>query len=139
MSVSMFNKTHESNYYILDLINSWWKKHSGLETLESPTVLFSEYGFLAFVENKPVLASFFYPLLGSDLCLWGYQVANPDSSFDERTIAIEETATAMSDFAKKLGYKIMIAYPGNKAIVKRLESVGFFLGDHTATQAFKRL
>lgn len=136
MSVIQFDRRTPSGQEILNILDEWWLGHSNVVMKRQ---LLSDFGFFAFVGDKPVLGSFFYPLLGTDLCLWGFQVTNPDSSYDERTQAIDKVATAMSAFGKQLGYKIMIAYPGNKAIVKRLMNVGFTMGDEVVTQAIKEL
>lgn len=134
MKVVQFNRKETA---FVDLLDVWWFRHSKV-TLNRD--LLSDYGFLYFDDNqRPVFAAFFYPLVGSNLCMWGFQIANPESSFDERTVAIEGLATAMCDFAKKLGYKTMAAYPGNKAIVKRLKDIGFVMGDEIVTQAYKEL
>ena len=85
------------------------------------------------------MASFFYPVMGSEVCHWGYQVSNPDTTFDERTAAILEISVAVDKFAKELGFKMIVSYPGNKDIVKRMGALGYKMADEIVTQAFKEL
>lgn len=120
----------------MELIDYWWAERRGVKI---PRVVFSEFGFFAFLESKPIMASFFYPVMGSEVCHWGYQVSNPDTTFDERTAAILEISVAVDKFAKELGFKMIVSYPGNKDIVKRMGALGYKMADEIVTQAFKEL
>jgi len=131
-----FNRTRAEDAPFMGLAHAWWQEHRWIQI---PEVLFSDYGFCSFVGHKPVFISFLYPVIGSKTCMWGYQVTNPDSSSDERSLAFEDAATAVCDFARELGYKVLMAYPGNKAILERLKKIDFKPGDTRVIQALKEL
>ncbi len=136
MNIIQFNKNDQSSNVLMELIDYWWAERRGVKI---PRVVFSEFGFFAFLESKPIMASFFYPVMGSEVCHWGYQVSNPDTTFDERTAAILEISVAVDKFAKELGFKMIVSYPGNKDIVKRMGALGYKMADEIVTQAFKEL
>lgn len=136
MNIIQFNKNNQSSNVLMELIDYWWAERRGVKI---PRVVFSEFGFFAFLESKPIMASFFYPVMGSEVCHWGYQVSNPDTTFDERTAAILEISVAVDKFAKELGFKMIVSYPGNKDIVKRMGALGYKMADEIVTQAFKEL
>ncbi len=131
-----FNRTKEEDKIFVELRDSWWAAHRWVVI---PEAFFTDFGFCTFIDNKPIVISFLYPFLGSKSCCWGYQITNPDSSDEERGIAINDQATSVSEFAKKLGFELMLAYPDNKAIRKRLIASGFVLGNQVATQVIKEL
>lgn len=135
MIVLRFNRHDKVSRSILELCDEWWLKRLGY----IPGKMMSDYGFIAMNEERPIMISFFYPMLGCELCLWGFQVSNPDSTSAERGEALSVSATAVSDFARALGYKILVGYPGHKAIVNRLEDLSFEMGDRDVTQVFKEL
>jgi hypothetical protein len=136
VNIIQFNKNDQSSNVLMELIDYWWAERRGVKI---PRVVFSEFGFFAFLESKPIMASFFYPVMGSEVCHWGYQVSNPDTTFDERTAAILEISVAVDKFAKELGFKMIVSYPGNKDIVKRMGALGYKMADEIVTQAFKEL
>ena len=136
MNIIQFNKNYQSSNVLMELIDYWWAERRGVKI---PRVVFSAFGFFAFLESKPIRASFFYPVMGSEVCHWGYQVSNPDTTFDERTAAILEISVAVDKFAKELGFKMIVSYPGNKDIVKRMGALGYKMADEIVTQAFKEL
>ena len=136
MKIVQFNKNEESSEVLMGFVDYWWAARCGVKI---PRVVFSDFGFFAFLESKPVMASFFYPVMGAEICHWGYQVTNPDTTFEERTAAILETSVAVDKFAKELGYKMIVSYPGNKDIVKRMDGLGYKMADEIVTQAFKEL
>lgn len=131
-----FNRKREEDKPFIVLAHSWWMQHRWIDL---PDVLFSDYGFCTFIDGNPVFISFLYPFLGSETCGWGYQIMSPESTTEQREAGMENAATVVSEFAKNIGYKILMAYPGNKAILKRLQSQGFKSGDEIVIQTFKEL
>lgn len=99
----------------------------------------TDYGFCGFVDEKPVFISYLYPVTGSDSAMQGYQVCAPNSNMEERGLAINAVTTRMAEVSKKLGYKVLVAYPGNKAILKRLIDAGFVINDQKVIQVIKEL
>lgn len=136
MSVVQFDRRNEAGAEIINIVDEWWRTHNREPIWKT---IISDFGFLSFVDGKPILISFFYPLLGTELCLWGWQVSNPESTYSERTKAIEEISEAMVKFGKGLGYKMLVSYTGNSSMVKRFEDLGFQSGDEIVSQFFKEL
>lgn len=136
VEVVLFSRKNQDHDVFWGLFKSWWITHRGLYPSE---LMVTDYGFCAFVNQKPVFISYLYPVLGAKSAMQGYQVCAPESGPEERGLAIEAATTKMAAYAKALGYKVLVAYPGNKAILKRLLTAGFVVNDHRVTQVIKEL
>jgi hypothetical protein len=136
LRVSYFNRKNPGDLVYWELFKAWWNIKRGISPSE---LMVTDHGFCAFVDEKPVCISYLYLVLGSESAMQGYQVCSPKSTMAERGLAIPAMTTQMAEFSKKVGYKVLVAYPGNKAILKRLLDAGFVVNDKKVTQVIKEL
>jgi len=132
VSVSTFGR----DTIFSEIFRTWWLVHRGAYPSE---IMVTDYGFCGFMDDKPVFISYLYPVMGSKSAMQGYQVCNPMSSMEERGPVIDAVTTKMCEFSKNLGYEVLVAYPGNRAILKRLKDSGFVVNDSKVVQVIKEL
>lgn len=134
--VVAFTRKDPDHAVFWGLFKSWWLLKRNAYPSE---LLVTDHGFCGFVNDKPVFISYLYLVHGSESAMQGYQICSPKSTMAERGSAINATTTRMAEFAKSLGYKVLVAYPGNKAILKRLVDAGFVINDQKVAQVIKEL
>lgn len=137
MRVIRFNRNEEKDKHLYELVNLWWEIKDGNPM---PKLIASDFGFLAFDENdKPIAANFFYPILGTEACMWALHVSSPESTKENRGLAITALCNEVEKFAKSLGYKIIVGYPKQESMTNRMINNGFILTESGANQCVKRL
>lgn len=117
-----------------DLFKTWWLVARGAYPSR---LMVTNHGFCGFVNDEPVFICFLYMIVGSKSAMQGYQVCHPRSSSQDRGMAIDGVTTEMEKFLKLMGYKVLVAYPGNRAILKRLKHAGFVQNDREVVQVIK--
>lgn len=133
--VISFNRQLEGDVVFVELFHGWWGLHNNHSISDD---FLSDFGFVAFCYNRPILISFLYPIIGCKTALWGFQVVSPDSNKQERKKAFSEMSTFVCRFANDLGYSLLMAYPGPDVLRNRLIKCGFSQGEKS-TQMLRRV
>lgn len=136
MNILSFDRREETHQGPVNLCKYWWKLKCGHDM---PEVMMSDYGFMAFDKDLPVCSVFFYPVMGTQACIWALHVSNPDSTREQRGDAIKELCDYVGDYAKSLGYKILLGYPKMESIKDRMVDNGFIVLEDGAYQCAKIL
>lgn len=129
----MVKRMHNSDFHTA---NEWFKAHWGFADIFDAL---PSTGFMAFADNKPIAAIFFYQARNSRCALLSWNVSNPDSTKEQRDIAFIELMFHCEDFAKDNGYKYLIGLTSAEAVAKRYIEADYKLGDHTCQQFIKKL
>lgn len=137
MRVLQFNRKNPESRALVELCSAWWEMHYG-EGMTS--VMMTDYGFMAFnSKNKAVFAGFFCPTMGTNLCIWGFQVSDPEASKRDVVNGFKAVSTSICEFAKSLGYKAIVCYPRPKPLQKMIRRNGYRAFDTNVVQYFKEL
>jgi hypothetical protein len=133
--VIQFNRNDEYGESLIEIYHSWWgvRKAACLSN-----EILSDFGICSFIENRPIFISFLYPILGCKTALWGFQAASPDATKEEKHIALKESATAASEIAKRMGFTLLMSYPGHAGLCEKLVENGFIKSE-PATQILRRV
>jgi hypothetical protein len=134
--VLRLEKFDKGNRELHDLINLWWLDKSEKEL---SSAVKSEYGFMVFDDERPIVCAFLYPTLGSRMALIGFPIANPLVFFEKRREAIKHLVAGMEAFAKELKYDFLISYAGSKGAKDMWDRQGYLIADKDVTQFYKRL
>ncbi len=119
------------------LIESWWEDRIKVKDLHR---VFSAFGYLAETdEGKPIGSMFLYPVLACEVALIGWPCTSPDSTADERDLALEVLFDVLHEEAKRSGYKFMWTMSGVPPMQKRFLEQGYVVGDTNINQYWKEL
>lgn len=128
----MIRPITESDYFA---ICEWWKHHKWQVV---PAQALPPNGYIALVGEKPIVAGFLYRT-DSNLGWLEWIVSNPDSTFDERTTAINELLETIFQRAKELKIQAIFTSSNNETLIKRLAEQGFQITDKNVTHLIKPL
>lgn len=118
------------------LVNQWWSAKAGKPL---SAAVRSDYGFMAYKDDSPVVAVFLYPTLGSRMAMIGFPVANPIIDKSTRREAISFLVAGVEQFAKELKYDFLVSYAGSKGAVELFERENYRVYDQNVTQFIKGL
>jgi len=118
------------------LVKKWWQDKAGKPLSDAVR---SDYGFMAYKDDKPIVAVFLYPTLGSRMAMIGFPVANPEIDIGDRRDAISFLVAEVEQFAKGLNYHYLVSYAGSKGAVEMFERENYGVFDKDVTQFIKRL
>jgi hypothetical protein len=118
------------------LAQDWYFKSTG-ELLH--IALTSNYGFIAYNGDFPIACIFLYPVTGSDSCLLGLPIANPKTDKSTRSLALDAVIKKAETYAGLLGFRIMHSYASHPAIIKRMEKLGYTVGDAVNVHFVKKV
>jgi hypothetical protein len=117
-------KNFELDSHYIAYAKAWWRGRTGTQI---PLDCLSEYGFVCVDDLDPVAVMFFFPVMGSKIAMVGYPIANPNS--DKRREALIMIVAEIEKYAKKMGYKWLVSYPGNEAAQSLFRSFEYVPGD----------
>lgn len=119
------------------MVMKWFKERTGSILADE---LLSSTGFMAEGRNEtPIACIFFFLVANCDIALFGWPIANPKSSQEERDVALDLLIAKVQAHAKELGYKYITSYSSVDAVSERLGKNGFHVGDTLVTQYIKEL
>lgn len=101
--------------------------------------IFSDFGFMALKDDKPIAAMFMFPTIGCKTCLTGWPVTSKSTTKEERDEALPLLLEYIEATAYAMGYSLMTSYPGRSSASKRFEEAGYKRGDEVVVQYYKRL
>jgi len=132
MEVRTFKRTDDTE---IRTVLSWWKSRSdGI----NPDFL-SDFGYMVWDGERPLVACFLFPIVGSKIAWLGWPVASPESTKEERDSALPLLFSRMHRDASLMGYAWIWTTSGHPGVQKRLESSGYALGDVGINQYWKEL
>lgn len=99
----------------------------------------SDFGYMAFFEEKPIAAIFMYPVLSASFVLLGFPMANPKANQDVRHGAIAAIVAETEKAAKLLNRKFIVSYAGSKGAVSMFSRLGYEQADKDVVQYIKYL
>lgn len=123
--------------YEYSLIKNWWLGHTG--DIAPEQFLLSDFGHVALSAGKPVAAMFWFPTIGSKIAFIGWPISNPESTRDERSVALDKLMFEIERHALILGYSALTTYSSRSSVAKRFEQHGYMIGDSPVTQYIKIL
>jgi hypothetical protein len=119
----------------MELVRDWWSIRMDQHF---PEPMRSQYGFMGLIEGHPMLAMFFYPTIGCEMCMLGWPISHPKSSPDQRKVLIDLVVARIEREAKNMGYKFISSYPGAEVVTKHFERNGYVVGE-VCTSVHKKL
>jgi len=133
LKVVEFNKGNSS---IHDLISLWWQERFSKDL---SGLVRSEYGFMAYDDERPIACVFFYPTIGSSMAMIGFPLANPLVFAEKRREALTALVVAVEEKAKYLKYDLLVSYAGNKGAQELWNRENYKIADKEVVQFYKRL
>lgn len=112
----------------------WWEGHNWTA---QPREILSPYGYVSFLNDKPVMSAFLYKTEGSCLGWMEWILSNPESSYDERTECFKELVSFIEVKAKELGIKAIFTATKSASLSKRLDEIGFIKTDENVNHYIK--
>ena len=131
MLLKLFDRKKDRKHLV-----EWCRKRDWPEIGDD---LLSDYGFLAYTENKHLAACWMYPVKGSNVCWMAFPIANPDTTKEERKEALDLVFETIHDTAKEMGYKYVFTTSNTPPIEDRLKNYGYRTGDENVTQYWGKL
>lgn len=123
--------------YEQDLVTAWWLTRKQV----APALdLRSDFGFM-FYDSKSTaqMAVFVYPMLGCQMALQEFLIANPDNSKEQRDVAWEELQKFINDFLFSFNYKYITSFTNSKGFQERLLKDNYRVGEKLANQYFREV
>ena len=117
-------------------VKRWWAERERVPFSDS---LASDYGYMAYSENNPVAAMFLYPTKGSSVCMIGWPITDPNTTKEERNLALNELFDKIHKEARLMGYKLVWSFSGVEPVQNRMIELGYVIGDQNINQYFKGL
>lgn len=130
-------KFDRSNPATIELIQLWWKEK--MDSNLGPDVM-TDFGYMCFdADDRPIAAAFLYPVAGCDMAMVGFPITNPNVFMDERREALECLVAGIEKEAKRMRYKFLVSYAGNKGAAGLWERENYKPLDKSVIQFGKRL
>lgn len=125
MEVRLFKK--KEDYPIL---LEWWKARG-----QNPGSIdfLSDWGVIVSDGQKPVAALWLYPMVSTKLGMIMSPISNPDTTKEQRDIALNICLNTIHEIAKDLGHTTIMGWTNVPPFEKRLESHGYTPGDKNCT------
>ncbi len=105
-----------------ELVNTWRLVRNELSI---PKDYLSDYGVIGIVDGKPIAAMWLYPMLGCKMCVIEGIISDPDSTKEERKLALDVMFENIHGIAKDMEYKLIICMTDNSSIAARIQSYGY--------------
>lgn len=125
MEVRLFKK--DKDYPI---VLEWWNKY---QQTPAPIEFLSDWGVIVSENGKPICAIWFYPIVSVKFGLIKSPIANPDTTKEERNMALNLCLNTIHEIAKDLGYTHVLCPSNVEAFKTRLTSIGYVAGDENCT------
>jgi len=126
----------KGNSSIHELLSLWWKDKSDKEL---SGLVRSEYGFMVYDDERPIVSVFLYPVLGSAMAMIGFPIANPLVFHEKRREALSFLVAGVEAKAKYLKYELLVSYAGNKGARELWNRENYKIADKEVVQFYKRL
>lgn len=121
---------------LYQLIRQWWAHH---KWPVMPPDMLPRTGYMAYVNEKPIVAAFLYKMDTSKIGWLEWFVSNPDSTYDERTQGMDELFETSFAKAKEMGIGALFTSCKNESLLKRLQEKGFVITDQEMTNLIKTI
>lgn len=115
----------------------WWKLKTGKYGYMRITG--SDSGFASRNEEGFIAATFFYPTVGSSMCITGNFISNPSVSKELRREAVDSLVAYIETYAKKLNYGQLLTYSGSEGSEALFSRLKWAKADTGVTTYFKIL
>lgn len=125
MNVRLFKK--DKDYPI---VLEWWNKY---QQTPAPIEFLSDWGVIVNDDNKAICAIWFYPVVSVKFGFIMSPIANPDTTKEQRNIALNLCLETIHEIAKDLGYSTVMCWSNVGAFKARLETFGYLPGDQNCT------
>lgn len=131
-----FKRFNINSHEQVDLVKLWWNESTGGNLSD---LVRSDYGFMCYLDGRPMASIFLYPTIGSRMAMIGFPIANPLLFKEERREAIKALVAHVEGFAKELKYDYLISYAGNKSSQALWGRENYKIADKEVVQFYKRL
>jgi hypothetical protein len=117
----MIKEIDDTTYPILV---DWWQRHN-FDVI--PRILLPRRGYIAYIDDSPVAASFLYvPAQGDGRVSFScWFVRNPSSTPGDVDLAFDELASHLSTVSKQEGMLAVFTFTGIPALEHRLMGLGY--------------
>lgn len=131
ISTRLFNYEQDSQ-----IVNSWWSERNQL-VIEKDYL--SDYGVLAFINNKAVGCMWLYPVLSTKWSMIRFPITDPKSSKVDRELALDLIFDNIHNISKDMGYKYMFCTSNHPSLIKRLEKYNYVLDSKECSHFWGKL
>lgn len=112
----------------------WW---NGKNFPPPPEMFLPKDGLIISIGDKEVAAQFLYRDSSSPVGWAEWLISNPDSSRDERDIAIPKLLAGITALAGEYGVNMLFTSTNKDGLVKRFEADGYIKSDTNVTHLIK--
>ena len=117
------------------LLKSWWESR---QELDFPLDILPKTGLMAFTGKRAVAALFLWST-DSTICVITAPIADPESSKEERDIALQNLYAKLHKRAEDMGHQMVWTTAEIPRVKSRLEELGYEKGSDNVTHYIKRL
>ena len=118
------------------MLCEWWKAHGWPEV---PIGMLGQRGYIAFVEDKPIIAGFLLKDENSYFGMLEYVVANPEATQDEKSRGIAELIQSISKTAHDIEMRSMMTISDNPHLIQKYLDNGFKITSKSVTVLVKEV
>ncbi len=118
---------------------AWLHLWAGKRGFPFDKELASDFGFMAYVGERPIASVFLYPVLSTSFVLIGFPLSDPNSTKEERSGAIKAIVADAEKVSKVLNRKFIVSYAGSKGAVSMFSNLGYEIADKDVIQYIKKL
>lgn len=122
----MIRKFEEEKDY--EMLKSWWESH-GWEGV-NPGLL-KPLGHIVEIDDKPIVASFLYPVLGCGLAIMEWTVSNPEATRFSVVKAMSSITKFFKEWCLENGYGVLITTCKQESLARLHERNGFTKTDES--------
>ena len=131
LSTKLFK--YEDDY---ELISSWWKSRNHIVIDKD---LLSDYGVIAYINNKPIGCMWLYPVLTAKWCMVRFPITDPNTTKEDRNIALDLIFENIHNISKEMGYKYMFCTTNTPNLIKRLEKYNYMFDSKDCSHFYGKL
>lgn len=105
-----------------DMFKSWWteRKHVII-----PKDFLTPFGFISYIDDKPISAMWLFPVLGSKSCSIRFPISNPDSTKKERNECLIDIIKKLNSLAREMDYKYVLCTTNHTGLIDKLKQVNY--------------
>lgn len=101
--------------------------------------LMSDFCYMAFDGEKPIASVFLYTIISSGFAMIGFGMSDPETTKEQREVALEAVVAEAEKAAKLLNRKYIISYAGSKGAVAMFSRLNYETADLDVTQFIKKI
>lgn len=124
------------NDALYEIICGWWKAY-GWPIL--PKELLPKRGYVAFIDEKPIIAGFILKDMDIPFGVFAYPTANPEASYEERTIGFSKLLAHVYEVSREIGLRHLMVAANNKSLCQRYLDNGFLKCDENVIHFYKEI